>query len=64
MSSRKAKYESSMLCGFGANDEFAGSGFIMVGAAGWVAAAILETDVLGFAFGAAISLLTLTDAGT
>jgi hypothetical protein len=59
MSSRKATYESSMLCVFGADDELAGSGFIMVGAA-----AVVETDGLGFPFGTAVSLLTLTDAGT
>ena len=64
MSSRKATYESSMLCAFGADDELAGSGFIMVGAASWVAAAVVETDAFGFAFGTAVSLLTLTDAGT
>lgn len=64
MSSRKATYESSMLCAFGADDELAGSGFIMVGVAGWVVAAVVETDGFGLAFGAAVSLLTLTDAGT
>lgn len=64
MSSKKAIYESSILCGFGADDELADSGITMVGAAGWVAVAVTETDGFGFAFGAAVSLLTLTDAGT
>lgn len=64
MSSKKAIYESSMLCGLAADDEVDGSGFMIVGAAGCVAAVVVETDGLGFAFGAAVSLLTLTDAGT
>ena len=64
MSSKKAIYESSILFVFGADDELADSGFTMVGAAGWVAAAVTESDGFGFPFGAAISLLTLTDAGT
>ena len=64
MSSKKAIYESSILCGFGADDELADSGITMAGAAGWVAVAVTETAGFGFAFGAAVSLLTLTDAGT
>ena len=62
MSSRKAIYESSMLCGFCADVELGASVFAM-GAGGFGAARVVETDGLGFDFGAVISLLTRTDAG-
>lgn len=64
MSSKKATYESSMLCFFGADDEFAGSGFTTVGPVGPLTIAALVSDDFGFPFGTAVSLLTLTDAGT
>lgn len=59
-------YESSMLCGFAAADDegFITSGFTTGGAAGPGTAEIVETDCFGFTFGAAVSLLTRTDAGT
>ena len=63
MSSRKAIYESSMLCGFEADDELVASVFTRE-AAGFEAATVVESDGLVFAFGAVISLLTRTDAGT
>ena len=72
MSSRKAMYESSMLCGFAAlpppPDGFTNSGLTIEGAdaagPGAAAAAVtVETDGFAFAFGAAVSLLTRTDAG-
>jgi len=63
MSSRKAIYESSMLLPFGADDEFADSG-LTGGVADRVGAAVVGSEGFAFAFGAAISLLTRTDAGT
>lgn len=63
MSSRKALYESSMLCPFGADDDFTGSG-LTKGVTDWVGADVVGSDGFGFDFGAAISLLTRTDAGT
>lgn len=58
-------YESSMLCGLAAAaDGFTNSGFTTEGAACPGTAEMVETDGFGFAFGAAISLLTRTDAGT
>lgn len=64
MSSKKAVYESSMLCAFGADDELTGSGFTIVGAG--VLETIVEVDTAGFGFVLVIevSLLTRTDAGT
>lgn len=65
ISSKNAIYESSILCGFSADEEFAVSCFTTVGAAvGRVAAATDERDGFGFDFGIADSLLTRTDAGT
>lgn len=64
MSSRKAIYESSILCDLGP-DVVAVSGF-----AADVTTEGLETEAIaggcdfGFALGAAVSLLTRTDAGT
>lgn len=52
-----------MLCGFGADDEFTDS-CLTKGVADWVGAAVVGSDGFAFAFGAAISLLTRTDAGT
>ena len=56
-------YESSIFCAFGADDELVDSGFTMVGATGLAAAVMVEIKGFGFAFGAAVSLLTRTDAG-
>ena len=57
-------YESSMLCPFGADDdELTASGFTIV-VAGLEATIVVETAGLGFDFGAFISRLTRTDAGT
>ena len=65
MSSKKAIYESSMLCVFGAEGELTISGFTIEGAGpGLMDAATVETDGFGFPFGIAVSLLTRTDAGT
>lgn len=64
MSSRKAEYESSMLCVFGPDDEFANSGFTAAGAAGLGVGITVEREGFGFGFKAAVSLLTRTDAGT
>lgn len=66
MSSKKAVYESSTLCGFGADEELTDSGFVAVGTtAGLMAAAGADdTDCFDLGFGAAVSLLTRTDAGT
>lgn len=66
MSSKKAVYESSTLCGFGADEELTDSGFVTVGTtAGLMAAAGADdTDCFDLGFGAAVSLLTRTDAGT
>lgn len=65
MSSRKAMYESSILCNLGA-DVVAVSGFPAdVRAEGFVAGPIAaEGCGFGLAFGAAVSRLTRTDAGT
>lgn len=65
MSSRKAMYESSILCNLGA-DVVAVSGFPAdVTAEGLVAGPIAaEGCGFGLAFGAAVSRLTRTDAGT
>lgn len=52
-----------MLCGFGADNEFTDS-CLTKGVADWVGAAVVGSDGFAFAFGAAISLLTRTDAGT
>lgn len=52
-----------MLCGFSADAGLVAS-FFTTGAAGFVAATVVDSDGLGFAFGAVISLLTRTDAGT
>lgn len=65
MSSKKAEYESSMLCPFGAIFDVCASSELqvvvginglemLVGARGWD---------FSFVFGAAVSLLTRTDAG-
>lgn len=64
MSSKKAVYESSMLCPFGADVEFTGSDFTIVGPD--VPGTVLEVgnDGFGFALAIAVSLLTRTDAGT
>ena len=62
MSSKKAVYESSMLCAFGADDdELTDSGFTIVGGP----ETVLEVDIVGFGldFATAFSLLTRTDAG-
>lgn len=64
MSSKNAMYESSILCFFGADDELTNSGFPTIGAAGRDGAAAVDGEGFAFAFGTAISLLTLTDAGT
>lgn len=53
-----------MLCAFGADDKLAGSGFTTVGATGPAAAEVVGSAGFGFALGMAVSLLTLTDAGT
>lgn len=66
MSSKKAVYESSMLCAFGAEeDELADSGFTIVGPV-VPETVVLEVDsvAFGFVLAAAVSLLTRTDAGT
>lgn len=52
-----------MLPAFLPDDEFAGSGFTKV-VAGRAATDVVGSDAFGFALGAAISLLTRTDAGT
>lgn len=52
-----------MLCGFGADDELVASVFIRE-TGGFEAATVVESNGLGFAFWAVISLLTRTDAGT
>lgn len=67
MSSKKAVYESSILCGFGcAADELTDSCLTTAGAAaaGRVGPATDETTGFGFPFWTAVSLLTRTDAGT
>lgn len=64
MSSKNAMYESSMLCGFGAADVLADSGFTAAGVTCLGVEAKLAADVFGFGFRAADSLLTRTDAGT
>ena len=64
MSSKKAVYESSMLCAFGADDdELTDSGFTIVGGPETVLE--VEVDIVGFGldFATAFSLLTRTDAG-
>lgn len=63
MSSTKAIYESSMVCGFGADEKFDASSF-KVESAGLGAATAAESGGFGFPLGAAVSLLTRTDAGT
>ena len=65
MSSKKAVYESSMLCAFGADDdELTDSGFTIADPD--VPETVLEVDNDGFGFVLviAVSLLTRTDAGT
>lgn len=64
MSSKKAVYESSMLCAFGADDELTDSDFTIVGPD--VPGTVLGVGNVGFGFvlDAAVSLLTRTDAGT
>lgn len=66
MSSKKAVYESSMLCAFGADDELTDSDFTIVGPD--VPETVLEvgpgTAGFGFVLDTAASLLTRTDAGT
>jgi len=64
MSSKKAVYESSMLCAFGADVELTDSDFTIVGSD--VPDTVLEVDTAGFGFVLliAVSLLTRTDAGT
>lgn len=58
-------YESSILCPFGAtDDELTASGFAIGGAGGLEAITVVEGVGLGFDFGAVISRLTRTDAGT
>lgn len=64
MSSKNAIYESSILCFLGADEELTNSGFPTIEAVGMDGAAAVDGEGFGFAFGAAISLLTLTDAGT
>ena len=65
MSSKKAVYESSILCGFGADEGLTVSDFTTVGAiAGLLVVAAVESDAFGLGFGVAVSLLTRTDAGT
>lgn len=64
MSSKNAIYESSILCFFGADDELTNSGFPTIGAVGRDGAAVVDGEGFGLDFGAASSLLTLTDAGT
>lgn len=68
MSSKKAVYESSILCDFGADEEeLTVSGFITtVGAAAGLLVAATAVERMGFdlGFGVAVSLLTRTDAGT
>lgn len=63
ISSKNAMYESSILCPFGADDEV-DSGFTMVGATGLAFTVVVDSKGFGFALGAAVSLLTRTDAGT
>lgn len=67
MSSKKAVYESSMLCGFEAADVLAGSTFTVAAEAIALGVKLkLEAiEVFGFGFvTVADSLLTRTDAGT
>lgn len=64
MSSKKAVYESSMLCAFGADDELTVSGFTIVGPDVPVTVLEVDSDGFGFVLVVAASLLTLTDAGT
>lgn len=52
-----------MLPALGADDDFADSGFTKV-VAGRAATAVVGSDTFAFDLGAAISLLTRTDAGT
>lgn len=53
-----------MLCFFGADDELTNSDFPTIGAVGRDGVAAVDGEGFGLAFGAASSLLTLTDAGT
>ena len=65
MSSKKAIYESSILCGFGADEGLTVSDFTRVRAiVGLLVAAAVERDAFGLGFRVAVSLLTRTDAGT
>lgn len=66
MSSRKAVYESSILCcGFWTDDdELVDSCFATTGAAAGRVVVGTADDVFGLAFGTTLSLLTRTDAGT
>lgn len=64
MSSKKAIYESSMLCPFAADDKLADSDFTTTGADVPTTVAEFDSDGFGFGFGIAVSLLTRTDAGT
>lgn len=64
MSSKKAIYESSMLCPFGADGKLTGSDFTTVGAEVPETVAEFDTSAFGFGFGITFSLLTRTDAGT
>lgn len=64
MSSKKAIYESSMLCPLGADDKLTDSGFTTVGPDVPATVVVFDCDGFGFGFGIAVSLLTRTDAGT
>lgn len=63
MSSRNAMYESSILCGFDADDEPEDCCFATAGATTG-RLEVVGVVVFGFALGSADSLLTRTDAGT
>lgn len=64
MSSKKAIYESSMLCPFGADDKLTDSDLTTVDADVPETVAGFGRGGFGFDFGTAVSLLTRTDAGT
>lgn len=66
MSSKKAVYESSTLCSFGADEDLTDSVLVTVGTTAGLmtAAGADERDGFALGFGAAVSLLTRTDAGT
>lgn len=65
MSSKKAEYESSILCTFPADDVDTVSDLpTTMGAEGLDTKVVVESCGFGFPFGIAVSLLTRTDAGT